>query len=229
VVLQAEKILRKQLDNDPTPDLWCVLGGLTKDEECFHKAWSMSRGSCARAMRDLARVEMARGDVDNAITHMRAALDLNPLRPQDWFFLGMASKKAERCVHYHNMFLGRGSDIELHCVRRLSTRVDRHLPWTVSSTSYRSSRTQQKPGVISEDFMDSWVIFPRPLELWRKPPNSGAFAGIATAMYHSFSIDSVFLPQATKLACVGQSSVVRSAQWRLQQVYHRIESPARLA
>ena len=95
---KAEKLIREQLSSSPSPDLWCVLGGLTGDEAHLHRAWADSGGSCARAMRDLARMEMKRGDTEAAIQHMRAALDLNPLRPHDWFVLGVASQKVDRCV-----------------------------------------------------------------------------------------------------------------------------------
>ena len=47
-------------------------------------------------MRDLARLEASRGKTEDAIAHMRAALDLNPLRPSDWFFLGTLTRDAQR-------------------------------------------------------------------------------------------------------------------------------------
>jgi hypothetical protein len=62
---KAEEIVRKQLELKETPLLWCVLGDLTNDDECYRKSWELSEHHFARAERSLGRSCTKRGDVSH--------------------------------------------------------------------------------------------------------------------------------------------------------------------
>jgi hypothetical protein len=85
---RAERLIRSLLEVQPSPSLWCSLALLSNNPEMYERAWEISGHRCARAMRDLARLEHKRGDLDACVTHMRKALNLNMSRIQDWFLVG---------------------------------------------------------------------------------------------------------------------------------------------
>ena len=75
---------------------YCLLGALTKEDVHFHKAWTMSGEKYGRAMRQLARLEFDREDMENAAKHMSMGLAQSPLRIQDWFLLGSIYLRLKR-------------------------------------------------------------------------------------------------------------------------------------
>lgn len=60
---QAEQIVRKRLEIEPSPQLWCVLGDLTNKEEYYEKSWEFSNHHYARAKRSLARLYLSQKQV----------------------------------------------------------------------------------------------------------------------------------------------------------------------
>jgi hypothetical protein len=90
---RAERLVCALIERQPSPSLYCSLALLRDDESLYLKAWELSGGRCARAMRDLARLEHKRGDHDACATHMRMALELNNSRVEDWFLIGCVRMK----------------------------------------------------------------------------------------------------------------------------------------
>ena len=51
---KAEQVVLERLEVTPeSPKLWCILGDLRKEIGCYEKAWKLSEGRYARAMRSL--------------------------------------------------------------------------------------------------------------------------------------------------------------------------------
>ena len=96
---KAVKRVRDMIDRNPTPELYCLMGSLTKEDVHFHKAWAMSGGKYGRAMRQLGRLEFEKEDLENAAKHMSMGLAQSPLRIQDWFLLGSIYLRLKR---YHD-------------------------------------------------------------------------------------------------------------------------------
>ncbi|CAI7789947.1 unnamed protein product [Closterium sp. NIES-53] len=76
------------------PRLWCCLGDLTEEKECYEKAWEFSRHRYARAQRALARMAMNTKDFKEAMAHWEAALAISPLHASAWFSLGYSAIQA---------------------------------------------------------------------------------------------------------------------------------------
>lgn len=64
---RAEEVIRQQLAIRETPDLYCSLGEVTKDECHFHKAIELSHGRSARAYRLLAKFYFSKQRVTTKI------------------------------------------------------------------------------------------------------------------------------------------------------------------
>ena len=60
---KAEQVIRQQLEIRETPDLYCSLGEVTKDIQCFEKAIEISKGRSARAFRMLAKYQFSKEQV----------------------------------------------------------------------------------------------------------------------------------------------------------------------
>jgi len=55
---EAESLIRKCLETQPTSRLWCTLGDITGKEEYYEKAWALSQGRFSRAKRQLGKLAM---------------------------------------------------------------------------------------------------------------------------------------------------------------------------
>ena len=85
---KATKITKERLEISPTPDLWCLLGELEKNEDHFRTAWKFSNCRFAQAQRLLGKAHLRRQEYQEAIDCFRFSLDLNPLYPGIWFSAG---------------------------------------------------------------------------------------------------------------------------------------------
>jgi len=85
---KAEELVRKRLAVSPTPKLHCILGDLKQDPAEYEKAWELSNGHYARAMRSLGAHYFKNGKNDQAIECFEKALALNAIFPKTWFALG---------------------------------------------------------------------------------------------------------------------------------------------
>eukprot|EP00250_Pteridium_aquilinum_P016612 c23195_g1_i1 orf=43-2787(+) len=91
----AVDLIRKRLEQQPDdPRLWCALGDVTLNEECYEKAWEVSKHRFGRAQRSLGRSAYNKKDYARSMEHWEAALALNSLHADGWFALGSASLKA---------------------------------------------------------------------------------------------------------------------------------------
>lgn len=91
----ALDLIKKRLEQQPDdPRLWCALGDVTLNEECYVKAWEVSRHRFGRAQRSLGRSAYNKGEYARSMKHWETALALNSLHPDGWFALGSASLKA---------------------------------------------------------------------------------------------------------------------------------------
>ncbi|KAG6541077.1 hypothetical protein Mapa_017567 [Marchantia paleacea] len=99
----AADLIRERLKVQPEePRLWCSLGDVIMDDECYNKAWEFSGYHFARAQRSLARTAYNKHNYTKAIEHWDLALSLNPLYPDGWFALGSSATKAkdlDKAVH----------------------------------------------------------------------------------------------------------------------------------
>ena len=77
---KAEEMVREQLKERPTPNLYCVLGNLLDSPEWWIKAWEVSNGRYARA-RLLGKWAFRQGDIRACADHLKLALAINTLHP----------------------------------------------------------------------------------------------------------------------------------------------------
>lgn len=99
----AVELIKKRLSEVPDdPRLWCSLGDVTNDDNCFKKALEVSNNSSARAKRSLARSAYNRGFYEESMNLWQSAIAQNSLYPDGWFALGAAALKAqdiEKALH----------------------------------------------------------------------------------------------------------------------------------
>lgn len=82
---EAEELVRARLDVAPTAAMWIQLGELTKDATCFHTAWKVSGGACARAKLRLGSHFMQREKWSEARKHLQAALRVKAHYAEAWY------------------------------------------------------------------------------------------------------------------------------------------------
>jgi len=98
---KAEEIVRSQLEINPTPLMWCILGDLKNDDSAYEKAWKLSGHHFARAKRSLGRSCLSRREWEDSVKHYEVALAINPLYSESWFNMGCACmqlKKWEKAI-----------------------------------------------------------------------------------------------------------------------------------
>eukprot|EP00388_Colpodella_angusta_P008703 GDKJ01023646.1.p1 GENE.GDKJ01023646.1~~GDKJ01023646.1.p1 ORF type:complete len:1120 (-),score=309.01 GDKJ01023646.1:195-3554(-) len=85
--------------------LLCVIGDLKgEDVETYQKAWDVSKGSCARAKRSIARALFKKGDIEGACQAFADALNVNPLNFNAWFTRGNCEMKLGRMEQAFNAY-----------------------------------------------------------------------------------------------------------------------------
>ncbi|EDQ93082.1 uncharacterized protein MONBRDRAFT_17320 [Monosiga brevicollis MX1] len=106
---QAEALVRRRLSEEPSPDLYCVLGDLKRDVTFYDQAWELSKHRSSRAMRskgifllrDAERNREKHGTLqtekyEKAIEAFEACLKLNHMQTDVWFSLGACGLRLER-------------------------------------------------------------------------------------------------------------------------------------
>ncbi|KAK8967104.1 hypothetical protein KSP40_PGU009255 [Platanthera guangdongensis] len=95
----AVDLINARLRETPTePKLWCSLGDVTSNDDCYRKALAVSNNKSTRAMRSLARSAYNMGDYEKSKSLWESAMAINSLYPDGWFALGAASLKARDIV-----------------------------------------------------------------------------------------------------------------------------------
>jgi tetratricopeptide (TPR) repeat protein len=92
--IDAEEVLTEKWDGEARPDpphaprLWCILGDLDQDPECWKRAWKISKNRYARAQRTLGEYYTKQGDLSNARESYIKATVVNRQNNETWSRLG---------------------------------------------------------------------------------------------------------------------------------------------
>ncbi|KAI8333521.1 hypothetical protein BC941DRAFT_433689, partial [Chlamydoabsidia padenii] len=94
---KAKQVLERLLEADPhSPKLWCIMGDVELDPALWHKAWDLSGGKYARAMRSLGAYHYKKDEFAEAIDCYQKALSINPLFEGSWYVMGCAAMMLEQ-------------------------------------------------------------------------------------------------------------------------------------
>jgi tetratricopeptide (TPR) repeat protein len=93
--VDAEEIITEKWDGDlrsppppHAPRLWCILGDLDQDPECWQRAWEISGSRYARAQRTLGEYYTRQGDLAKAREAYMKATVVNRQNGETWSRLG---------------------------------------------------------------------------------------------------------------------------------------------
>eukprot|EP00520_Triparma_pacifica_P006403 CAMPEP_0118664364 /NCGR_PEP_ID=MMETSP0785-20121206/17966_1 /TAXON_ID=91992 /ORGANISM="Bolidomonas pacifica, Strain CCMP 1866" /LENGTH=843 /DNA_ID=CAMNT_0006558251 /DNA_START=139 /DNA_END=2667 /DNA_ORIENTATION=+ len=90
---QAEEVVRREIERNPTPRMYAALGDITDEEDYYRKSWELSGGKYARAMAAMGRMRFDKGDFRGCYDCMVVATKVKPLSPSAWFLLGSVSMR----------------------------------------------------------------------------------------------------------------------------------------
>lgn len=93
---RAELVVRERLQFGETPYMLTSLADLTGDVQYYERAWTLSNGRYARAKRTLGRITFDKGLYEECVSHLEAALLVQPLVPHAWYLKGVACMRLER-------------------------------------------------------------------------------------------------------------------------------------
>jgi tetratricopeptide (TPR) repeat protein len=88
---KAEEIVRERLEIAETPRMWMALGDLTNDPSHYNKAIELSNGRFSHAYISLGKYHFDKGELTEAASAYKKALQLRPLIPSVWFRVGTIS------------------------------------------------------------------------------------------------------------------------------------------
>ena len=93
--VDAEEIVTEKWDGEMrspppphAPRLWCILGDLDQDPECWQRAWEISNSRYARAQRTLGEYYTRQGDLARAREAYMKATVVNRQNGETWSRLG---------------------------------------------------------------------------------------------------------------------------------------------
>ncbi|KAI6653421.1 Tetratricopeptide repeat protein 27 [Oopsacas minuta] len=93
---QAEELVRKQISQQETADLWCTLGDITKNITYYEKAWTLSSFKSFRAQKSLGLYYLNIKEYEKSVPYLETSLELNALQPSLCFSLGWSALKSKK-------------------------------------------------------------------------------------------------------------------------------------
>ena len=103
---KAEQVLQCLLDSEPSsPKYLCMMGDIKQDISFYERAWQVSNGRYARAMRSLAYYYFRVENWELSIECFTKALCINQMFENSWFVQGCAALKIGDLVTATNAFM----------------------------------------------------------------------------------------------------------------------------
>ncbi|KAG7348582.1 tetratricopeptide repeat protein [Nitzschia inconspicua] len=90
-VSKAKEIVEERLKTTETPRMWMALGDLTENPDHYRRAIELSNGRFSQAYISLGKYHFDKGELVEALSAYKKALELRPLIPSVWFRVGTIS------------------------------------------------------------------------------------------------------------------------------------------
>ena len=92
---EGTDLVRKCLEENPTPKLWCLLGNLTSDTSCYLKALEMTDGKFALAYKQLGTHFCGERKWNEAVENFGKSLEINNLQPGVWYTMACCAMSGQ--------------------------------------------------------------------------------------------------------------------------------------